>query len=286
LDMKEGKPSTTAHRVAIRRAAHQVLDDPRVLDDPIALPILGAEASARIAAERERPQPPGSQYIRAFMVVRSRLAEDELARAIERGASQYVILGAGLDTFAYRNPHQASRLRVFEVDHPATQAWKRARLVESGIAEPQSLTFAPVDFEKQSLSEGLAAARFERSHLTFFSWLGVTPYLTREAMLATVGFIAGMPPGSGVVFDYGVPRDSLGWMGRWAFDKLARRVSAAGEPFRLFFDPAALEAQLKAAGFSHCQDWDSEKLNQRYFAGRRDKLRVRGDLGRIMCARV
>ncbi|HTS12927.1 MAG TPA: class I SAM-dependent methyltransferase [Candidatus Limnocylindrales bacterium] len=284
--MREGKPSTTALRVAMRRAAHQLFDSPLVLDDPIALPILGAEIAARVEAGRGDARKAASRYVRAFMVARSRFAEDELARAVSRGAAQYLILGAGLDTFAYRNPYPQSKLIVFEVDHPVTQIWKLQRLGAGGIAVPPSLTFAPVDFERQSLAAGLDAVGFRRDAITFFSWLGVTPYLTSEAMNATLGFIASMPRGSGVVFDYAVPRSSLNWAGRLIFDRLAKRVAAAGEPFQLFFDPADLAAQLRAVGFHAVEDLGSDEINARYFAGRQDKLCVSGRLGRVLSATV
>ena len=284
--MQEGKPSATARRVAMRRAAHQMFDHPLVLVDPIAIPILGAGAAEQIRAERGIWQTRASRYSRAFMAVRSRFAEDELARAIAGGANQYVILGAGLDTFAYRNPYAAGSLRVFEVDFPATQAWKRKRLREGGIAIPDSLTFAPVDFERQSLADGLAAAGFDRGRISFFSWLGVTMYLTPEAMDATLSFLASLPAGSGLVFDYAVPRESLDWVGRIFFDRIASRVAAAGEPFRLFFDPGTLAKKLTATGFRSLEDLGSAELNARYFAGRKDNLRVRGRLGRLMSATV
>src|SRR5580700_3359014 len=150
--MQEGKFSRTAHRVAVRRAAHQLLDQPRVLDDPLALRIIGTAA-----AEELRTNPKEhhafSRAFRAFMAARSRFAEDELAGAVGQGVKQYVVLGAGLDTFGYRNPHAG--LRVFEVDHPDTQAWKRDQLQAAGIAIPASLTFVPIDFERQTLGDGL-----------------------------------------------------------------------------------------------------------------------------------
>jgi len=269
----------------MRRAAHQLLDRPLVLEDPIALPILGPDAAERVKAGESRARRFASRASRAFMVARSRYAEDELARAIGRGATQYVILGAGLDTFAYRNPHPAA-LRVFEVDFPATQEWKRARLAAAGIAAPESLTFAPVDFETQSLADGLAAAGFDRGKISFFSWLGVTMYLTREAMRTTLSFIASLPAGSGVVFDYAVPRDKLNWFGRFVFDRMSARVAAAGEPFRLFFEPQALEAELKELGFGAVEDVGAPELNARYFANRSDGLEVKGRLGRLMNARM
>jgi methyltransferase (TIGR00027 family) len=219
-------------------------------------------------------------------VGRSRVAEDELAAAVTRGASQYVVLGAGLDTFAYRNPYSESQLRVFEVDHPATQAWKRKRLAEGGIAIPASLSFAPVDFEKEALADGVAAVGFDPSKVTFFSWLGVTPYLTHAAMRSTLEFIAGCARGSGVAFDYARPRSSMGFFTRLMFDEMARRVARAGEPFQLFFEPSELAAELRAIGFTTLDDLGSDVLDARYFANRTDHLRMRGRVGRIMIART
>jgi methyltransferase (TIGR00027 family) len=270
----------------MRRAAHQLFDNPKVLDDPVALSILGEKAQERVRLEGRRIYARASRFVRAFMVVRSRLAEDELAAAVARGATQYVILGAGLDTFAYRNPYDADRLRVFEVDHPATQQWKRERLAAGNIAIPASVTYAPVDFERQSLSDGLAASGFDCRKITFFSWLGVTPYLTRAAMNSTLEFIATMPAGSGVVFDYALPRASLNWFGRLAFDAMARRVAKAGEPFQLFFEPTELAKELRRFGFNQIEDWGKDKLNERYFKDRADKLRVGGRLGRMVSAGI
>jgi methyltransferase (TIGR00027 family) len=282
--MQTAQPSRTAMRVAIRRAAHQVLDTPRVLDDPLALRIIGAEAAAELNASPGRQQGRVSRAIRAFMAVRSRHAEDALARAIARGVAQYVVLGAGLDTFAYRNPHPA--LRVFEVDYPATQAWKRERLAAAAIPIPSSVTFAPVDFERQALPEGLARAGFDRRAPAFFSWLGVTMYLTEDAIAPTFEFIASTPRGGGLVFDYAVPRSSLSLVSRIALDVMSLRVAAAGEPFRTFFDPRELCARLAHLGFRAIEDLGADELNARYFQGRADRLRVSGHLGRVVSAEV
>jgi methyltransferase (TIGR00027 family) len=284
--MKENRPSTTAHRVAIRRAAHQVLDEPKVLVDEVALRIIGGEAAAALQTEEaRRDDPPLSRALRAFMAVRSRFAEDELARAIQQGARQYVILGAGLDTFAYRNPYPEDVLRVFEVDYPATQAWKRERLAAASIAVPGSLTFAAVDFESQTLAAGLAAAGFASDQRTFFSWLGVTPYLAPETVLATLRFIASLPQGSGVVFDYGLAPSSLSPAQRLVFDALARRVAAAGEPWQAFFEPAQLDRELRQMGFGEVDDLGEQEINARYFHGRADGLRV-GSLAHLLSAWV
>ena len=275
-------PSLTAQRVAMRRAAHQLFDDPRVFEDPLAIPILGEEPAARLRYGDHETG--GSRHIRAFMAARSRYAEDELTAAIARGATQYVVLGAGLDTYAYRNAH--SRLRVFEVDHPATQSWKRRQLESAGIAIPSSLTFVPTDFEDQSLGSVLESSGFQNGEISFFSWLGVTPYLTAEAAMATLAFIGSLPAGSGVVFDYAVERSSLDSVEQLAMDALASRVARAGEPFRLFLDPRALNRMLRAAGFHEIEDLGPSDIDERYFAGRTDGLRVSMGLAHLVNARI
>lgn len=284
--MIEARPSRTALRVALRRAAHQLFDNPKVLDDPIALRIIGPKAAAKLEAERRIEGNRLAQALRAFMVGRSRFAEDALARSIERGATQYVVLGAGLDTFAYRNPYGKSALRVFEVDFPATQGWKRQRLEEARIAIPPSVTYAPVDFEHQTLAEGLRLAGFDSAKPAFFSWLGVTMYLTEDAAMSTFSFIASTPPGGGVAFDYVIPRSSLTLFGRIALGAMMRRVAAAGEPFRTFFEAAALAERLRAMGFRSIEDLGDEEINARYFKDRADKLRIMGRLGRLMSAEL
>ncbi|MGD0957345.1 MAG: class I SAM-dependent methyltransferase [Candidatus Acidiferrales bacterium] len=273
-------------RVAMRRAAHQLVDVPKVLDDPIALKILEPGARERLQGGEGTGGDRLSRSMRAFMAARSRFAEDELARAIGRGAKQYVILGAGLDTFAYRNPHAEDSLCVFEVDYPATQEWKRRRLAAAEIAIPSSVTFAPVDFERQTLEDGLRDAGFDQRKPTFFSWLGVTMYLTEDAIAATLGFVASTPRRGGIVFDYAVPRESLGFVGRMALDAIAKRVEQSGEPFRTFFDPGALIERLKRLGFHGVESLGSEEINARYFKNRADGLRVAGSLGRLMSAEL
>ncbi len=284
--MQENRPSATAQRVAMQRAAHQLLDDPKVFNDPAALRIIGKEsASALEANPRQYETTKLSPYLRAFVAARSRYAEDELALGVRRGVRQYVILGAGLDTFAYRNPCPEGVLQVFEVDHPATQAWKRARLDEIGITPPGDFTFAPVDFETQTLEEGLRDAGYDPSKCTFFSWLGVTEYLTTEAVMATLRFIASAPRGSGIVFDYMISPSLLTPAQRSRFDALARRVESAGEPWQAFFDPGLLARDLRAMGFEYAEDLGPEEINSRYFKDRKDGLRV-GSLSHLMKAQV
>lgn len=279
--MQEGQFSRTAERVALRRAAHQLLDDPKVLDDPLALRIIGAEAAEELRSS-PREHHGFSRAFRAFMAARSRYAEDQLAHAVANSAKQCVVLGAGLDTFACRNPHPG--VRVFEVDHPATQTWKRDQLQAADIAIPPTLTFVPLDFEQRTLADGLQEAGFRESEAAFFSWLGVTPYLTHAAFTATLSFIARMPTGSGVVFDFAIDRKLLNPGQRIAAEALSRRVAAAGEPFQLFFDPGELQSELKNLGFRRTEFLDREHLNARYFHNRTDGLRVRGGLGHLMGA--
>jgi methyltransferase (TIGR00027 family) len=279
--METGKASKTALGVAIRRAAHQLMDVPPVLDDPIAVRLIGEGYRGQMG----RASHPVGRDFRAFMAARSRYAEDRLAEAVERGVRQYVVLGAGLDTFAYRNPH--GELRVFEVDMPATQEWKRDLLGEAGIELPEGLRLVPLDFEHQTLGEGLAEAGLDRSAAAFFGWLGVVPYLTLTAFRATLGVIAQLPAGSGVSFDYAVAPESLSAVGRKAFDALAERVAAAGEPFQLFFTPEEMEAELRRAGFGRCEQLDSDRLNELYFKDREDGLKLSAvKLGRLATAWV
>ena len=284
--MREDRPSATAHRVALRRAAHQLLDRPPVLEDPIALRIIGAESRAAIEADPSHFEDSRiAPFLRAFFAVRSRFAEDGLAEAIQRGVRQYVVLGAGLDTFAYRNPYPSDTLRVFEVDHPATQAWKRSRLAEGGIAVPPSLTFVPVDFGTAQLPRALAAAGFRDEVPSWLAWLGVTMYLTRAAFDDTLRFIASQPAGSGVVFDYALSPSALDARGRAVFEAMAERVSAAGEPWQTTFVPEELARDLRAMGFTEVEDLGAKEIEARYLHGRQDGLRV-GSIGRLIRAAV
>src|SRR5262249_6150932 len=176
-------------------------------------------------------------------------------------------------------------LRVFEVDHPATQAWKRARLKEARIPLPADLTFAPVDFEERTLADGLRDAGYDPSQSAFFSWLGVTPYLTIDGVMATLRFIASGPKGNGVVFDYAISPSLVTPAQRVVLDAMATRVAAAGEPWHTFFDPAELVNDLQALGFGHVEDVGAEGINERYFKDRTDGLRV-GSMTHLMNAQV
>ena len=291
--MQPAKPSLTAYGVAVRRATHQLYDaPPLVFADPFAVPILGPHGPARLEqAVADRNTLP-NLALRARLVARSRLAEDKLAEAVARptheAVRQYVLLGAGLDTFAWRNPHP--HLRVFEVDHPATQQWKRELAAHARLAQPVSLTWAPVDFEafeahatqEDPLAAGLNQAGFDPHQPAFFAMLGVVPYLTLEAFRATIAYIAARPQGSGLLFDYGQPRATLPRHEQPIFDQLAARVARAGEPFQLFFTPEDIAREL--AAFYNCEDLGGHDLNHLYFANRPDDLRCYLTAGRIVSA--
>lgn len=283
--VRNGQPSRSALRVAQLRAVHQLLDEPTVLFDPIALPILGQQMEESL---RENPfdlNDPISRGLRAALVARSRFAEDELARAVATGVRQYVILGAGLDTFAYRNPHSAAGLRVFEVDHPSTQQWKHQCLVDAGIPLPDTLRFVPMDFEHDLLSKALAQAGFCADKPACFSWLGVTVYLSPQAVRDTLAYVASLPVGSSITFDYRVHPSLLDPVGQAIVGVIGKQIAAFGEPWVSSFDPTQLQHQLSELGFSNVEDPGADLINSRYFARRKDGLRCSASF-RQACAHV
>jgi methyltransferase (TIGR00027 family) len=251
--MERGRPSATAFSAARHRATHQIAEHGRIFADPLAIPILGEPPSLDDAPQR--------RAMRLFIAARTAFAERELAEAYRGGTRDVVVLGAGLDTFAYRHPY--ADLRVTEVDHPDTQEWKRERLAAAGIAVPGSLRYLPIDFERQTLADRLAAPP-----RTFFLWLGVVPYLTRAAFDQTLAFVAAVP-GSHVVFDYAMPAELMPPRRRAAAQARAARVAGLGEPWRTFFTPAEIEGLLRGAGFGSIEDLGPAQLAARYF-GRPD----------------
>jgi len=259
--MREGQFSRTALGAAGRRAAHQVVDGGRVFADPLALRILGADADAAVAEARADP---ASRGLRFYVAARSRFAEDAALCAIARGVRQIVVLGAGLDTFAYR-AEPVEGLRVTEVDHPATQAEKRRRLATAAIAAPAHVVYAGCDFETESLAGALAASGFDAGRPSFFLWLGVVPYLTEPAIFATLAFIGRLPGGGEVVFDYSNPAASIaegGW--RRGHEIVAARAAAAGEPLRTAFATPALHEKLRELGFRSIEDLGPNQVAARF----------------------
>jgi methyltransferase (TIGR00027 family) len=256
--MRDGQPSLTARGAAAYRAVHQTHEAAAIFRDPFAAKILDAATRAsldEIAAD------PSRRGIRLFIVSRSRFSEEALAASVARGTRQVVVLGAGLDTFSLRNPFPD--VRVFEVDFPATQAWKRERLRDASLAVPETLTFAPVDFERESLSEGLARAGFRRDRPAFFQWLGVVPYLTREAISSTLDYIASLPA-SAVAFDYAKPFASYTPDHRASLTAMAESAAARGEPWLSFFDPPEIVVILRSKGFTDIEDVGFAELVNRY----------------------
>lgn len=298
--MEEGRPSATSMLAAMSRASHLFLDgEPKVLRDELALHFSGAENEAALrttldtlwteTARRTDPEFAHSvlNFYRAFVTMRHRYAEDELEKAFARGVREYVILGAGLDSFAYRQPDFTSALRVFEVDHPATQQWKRVRLHELNVALPSNLTFVPVDFEQQTLAAELQASGHRPELPTFFSWLGVTQYLTEEAIFETLRVVANGAPGSEIVFEYSLRETLLDEMSRRMLAAFKANSAARGEPWLSLFEPASLAGRLKDVGFTETEDFGPEEANARYFSGRTDGLQLRSpSTTHLMKARV
>jgi len=249
--MEHGRASRTAYSAAQYRAAHQIAEGGRIFADPLAARILGGETAVDNA--------PGRRAMRLFVAARTAFAEQALAEAVARGTRELVVLGAGLDTFAYRNPYPG--LRVVEVDHADTQAWKRERLAEARIAVPETLRYVALDLETETLADRLTVA--ER---TFFLWLGVVPYLTRAGFDETLGFIAAVDRAE-VVFDYAMPPSEMPPERRAAFEARAARVASLGEPWQTFFRPAELPEILH--DFADLEDLGPAQLAARYF-GRPD----------------
>ncbi|MGH6709167.1 MAG: class I SAM-dependent methyltransferase [Bradyrhizobium sp.] len=276
--MQPGQPSLTALGAARLRAAHQVLDGASILSDPLALRILGDDI--QISLDHARAHTSGPR-LRWFIAARSRISEEALTEAVNKGATQLVVLGAGFDTLGYRTPF-ADRLRMFEVDFPATQARKREMLAAAGISVPDTLTYVALDFERQTLAETLDAAGFDATKRSFFSWLGVVPYLTETAVFSTLGTIAQLEGGGEVVFDYVNPAASVAPAGRTAHQALSEKVAAAGESFRSYFDTAALCTKLGATGFRHVDDIGPERIAVRFFPENEHNAPTRG--GHIMHA--
>jgi len=278
--MTAGEPSRTARGAALYRAVHQVIDYPRVFEDPFALAILGPLAPTELQSVVDR----NSRGMRGSIALRSRYAEDCLADAVARGTRQYVLLGAGLDTYSCRNPHASAGLQVYEVDHPATQREKRRRLQAAGIALQPGTRFVPVDFETQTLRAVLASSGFRFDQPAFFSMLGVSIYITDEAMMSTLRTVAACAAGSEIVFSFSVPEEMLGVSAGARRQWTIQSMVAAGEPWITFYEPAALSERLLEAGYASAEVLHPSEANRRYFAARRDGLRAGGV--RMMLARV
>ncbi len=263
----ERPASRTALGVAALRAAHLLLDArPSILDDPVSLTLLDPGAREAIEGHAEHFQSAEARALRTHVVLRSRYAEDRLHAATVRGVRQLVVLGAGLDTFAYRQPVWAGDLRVFEVDQPASQHLKRERLARAGVPLPTNLTFVPIDFETTGLAAGLQGSGFDPARPTFVSWLGVMTYLTPDAVEAVFRWVASLPASSELVFTFSQPRAHS--------SPLAERARALGEPWLTHVTPEQLTAQLLDLGFTRVELLTPEAAEARYLSGRADALPI------------
>lgn len=264
-------PDSTAVRVALWRAMHVQVDArPPVLDDEIGLRLVAPDDDWR---QRPDMDALGTRGYRAAIVGRARFIEDLVAGQAGRGVHQYVILGAGLDTFAQRRPEIASRLRIFEVDQPGTQAWKRQRLIDLGFGVPDWLRFVPVDFEAgQSWREHLGAAGFDATLPAVVVSTGVSMYLTREANLATLRGIAELAPGSQLAMTFLLPLELLPADERAQHQAVYERARAAGTPFVSFFSPSEMLELAREAGFSQVRHVSTADLTRLYFSARSDGL--------------
>ena len=258
--MKPNEPSRTALIIARQRAAHQVLDHGSILYDPFATKILREDETDGLEFANEHPL---ASIGRLFTAARSRIAEDAASRAVERGIRQIVILGAGLDTFALRNPHGPQQIRIYEVDHPATQAWKRQRLAEAQIALPPWLILVAVDFERDDVAAKLVAASFPQNSPAFFTWLGVLPYLIRDAIDRTLDYISSIP-NSEVVFDYLEPPEAFSEELRPVETERTEQLKKIDERSVSRFEPAGIAAILRSHGFCAIEDIDFQEIASRF----------------------
>ena len=270
-DRPEAAPDNTAVRTALWRALHLEVDSPpHVFEDEVGLKLVAPEEGWR-----DRPDmSPFTRPFRASILGRARFVEDLVAEQAARGVGQYVILGAGLDTFAQRRPELASRLLVFEIDQPGPQEWKRRRLVDLGFGIPPFLRLVPVDFEAgDAWWERLTASGFDSGRPAVVASTGVSMYLTREAILATLRQVAALAPGSTLVMSFMLPLEMLDPEVRPGVERAAEGARASGTPFISFFTPAEMLTLARDAGFKEARHVSAAMLAQRYFAGRPDGLR-------------
>jgi methyltransferase (TIGR00027 family) len=264
-------PDNTAVRTALWRALHVEVDSPpHVFEDEVGLSLAAPDDGWR----NRRNMSPFTRPFRASIVARARFVEDLVAEQAARGVGQYVILGAGLDTFAQRRPELASRLLVFEIDQPGPQQWKRQRLVNLGLGIPSFLRLVPVDFEAgDTWWERLAASGFDSARSAVVASTGVSMYLTKDTIAATLRRVAALPPGSTLTMSFMFPIELVDPEVRPGVERAAEGARASGTPFISFFTPTAILALARDAGFKEVQHVSAAMLDQRYFAGRTDGLR-------------
>ncbi len=266
-------PDHTALRVALWRALHLEVDAaPPVLDDSLGLLLADPEPGWR---DRPDMDPDTTRGARAGMVARARVVDDLVDEQVAAGVTQYVVLGAGLDTYALRHPDLDAAHHVFEVDRPGTSAWKQRRIADLGLPTPPGLRFVPTDFESdRSWWDGLVAAGLDAGRPAVVSSTGVSMYLTREANTATLASLASLAPGSSVAMTFQPPSELLSPAERHFRDLSAAGAAAAGTPFLSFFAPDEIVALARAAGFRTARVLRADEINARWFAARPDGLCV------------
>jgi len=266
------EPSRTALVAAAHRATHQLIEGGSVFKDPLAVAISGFAPEELLKTAEEQPEQRG---LRFFIAARSAFAEAKFAEAVRhRHVQQLVILGAGLDTFACRNP-LADEVTTFELDHPATQTWKLGRLKAAGITVPPSVDFVPVDLERTTLIEALSAGRFSFGKRSFFVWLGTVPYLTECSIQSILRTVGELPGGAEIVFDYAEPMGAAATPAEDRFRELAARVAAAGEPFVSLLGPDRVEAIVRNAGFEKIEDYTVRDLAELHWGAEAVRARAR-----------
>jgi methyltransferase (TIGR00027 family) len=259
--------SLTSLGAAHLRAVHQLLDsEPRLLRDPVIIQLLDRHLVEQIENNAAAYREPGSLALRSHIVLRSRYAEDQLALAYARGIRQYLLLGAGLDTFAWRQPPGMEDLRIFEADHPATQAQKIEWLSRAGFTMPDNGRFVPVDFEMESLGEALHRSDFDFTLPVFISWLGVTVYLSMEAIDAIFRFVVTLPALSEIVFTFAQKKQPE------TLRSSAERAAEVGEPWKTFIRPEDMAWKLCKMGYSSFRILQPEEAEELYYSGREDGL--------------
>ncbi|MBX3082774.1 MAG: class I SAM-dependent methyltransferase [Anaerolineae bacterium] len=270
--MTDREPSRTAVGVALMRAAHQLYDAiPKILDDSVVLQLLSPAMLNHVRGTEDHYRAAGATQLRSHLMIRSRYAEDRLAEAVQRGIRQFVSLGAGFDTFPYRQPMWARSLRIFEVDQPASQRIKRERLEAGAILIPPNVEFVPIDFETTSLDDGLAASSFDPTLPTFFSWLGVMMYLTPEANDAVFRYVLSLPRTSEIVFTFASPA-APERSAESARPSVAELAARGGEPWLTRIDPDVLTAHLLELGFTSVVLPTPEQIEAWYIQDRQDGL--------------
>ena len=276
IQTSSANPDDSAHRVAIARAVHQLLDEPKVLDDPLSMCLLGPELGKAVSADPFVYNDSSTRSMRAGIVARTLLSEDTLSAAVARGVRQVVSLGAGLDTYALRYGANIPHVNLYEVDQPAMLKLKQDRMEQAGLTIPGNMQFVAADLIRECWLEALAGSGFDGTQPVAISWMGVSPYLTPEQVCNVLASVASLAPGSVIVFDYRVATNLLSPIEQSIVAVSEQMFAAMGEPWLSQFHPETLMNKLHEMGFVQVDNSDANSLNQRYFHRRKDGLQIAG----------